>query len=165
MRRGRAHASMGFPEVIVELQRTVNPNQFPEFKLMTLTSLIRVHLPSSVLVHEPTSEGAKLLISELLIKNDRKWFWRSPCSLHSPPPSRSRRKDVRKVTEWINSLDRKVELELSGVYRSYDTWVRYLSAINQLGMPWKSKKASNTLPKDVETSYASKNKGSSGNCQ
>lgn len=37
LRRGRAHAPLSFPEIIVELQRTANPNRFPEFKLLNLT--------------------------------------------------------------------------------------------------------------------------------
>lgn len=55
LRRGQAHASISFPEVIVELQRTAHPNRFPSFEMLTLTIPIRVNLlpSSSALVHKP----------------------------------------------------------------------------------------------------------------
>lgn len=65
--------------------------------------------------------------------------------------------DVRNVTEWIDSLDKKVGLELSSAYRA--------NAIRQHGMLWKAKKASISLAKYLEPIYASKNKGPSVNCR
>lgn len=125
LRRGRAHASISFPEVIVELQKSANPNRFPEFKLLTLTSPIRVHLlpPSSILVHQPRkylkeqSFSSQSSSSKMAVNDPEEL--RVVLTLHLPHDPEEN--DVRKVTEWIDSLDRKIGLELSGVYRANST--------------------------------------------
>lgn len=35
LRRGREHASLSLPELVVELQRTIHPDRFPSFKLLS----------------------------------------------------------------------------------------------------------------------------------
>ncbi|MCJ1346354.1 hypothetical protein MMC31_004570, partial [Peltigera leucophlebia] len=125
LRRGMAHASMSFPEVIVEFQRTANPKRFPEFKLLTLTTPVRVHLlpPSSVLAPQPKKHmkeqsSSSQSSSSKMASSDPEEL-RIVFTLHLPHDPEEN--DVRRVTEWIDSLDSKVGLELSGVYRANST--------------------------------------------
>lgn len=124
-RCGRAHASLSFPELVVELQRTSHPDRFPSFKLLSSQTPVRVHLlpPGSVYVQDPrkhskeqssSSQGS----SSKTIANQHEQH-RVIFTVHLPHhPDEI---DVRKVTEWIDSLDTNIGLELSGVYRSNST--------------------------------------------
>lgn len=116
LRRGRAHASLSFPELVVELQRTSNPNRVPNFKLLTWTYPIRVPLltPSSALVQEPKKHLKEQ--SSLSQNSSSKTTVNDPEQLHViftlHLPQDPEENGVRKVIEWIDSLDRKVGLEL-----------------------------------------------------
>lgn len=124
-RRGRAHASFSFPELVVELQRTSHPDRFPIFKLLSSQTPVRVHLlpPSSFYVQNPRAHSKEQSSSyqgssSNPIANHHEQF-RVIFTVHLPHhPDENY---VRQLTDWIDSLDTDIGLELSGVYLSNST--------------------------------------------
>lgn len=72
--------------------------------------------------------------------------------------------DVRNVTEWMDSLDKKVGPELSSAYRANSTMMVF-ECDKATWYALEGKKASISLAKYLEPIYASKIKGPSVNCR
>lgn len=124
-RRGRAHASLSFPELVVELQQTLHPDRYPTFKLLSSQTPVRVHLlpPGSVYEQNPRAHSKEQSsssqgLSSKTIANHHEQF-RVIFTVHLPHhPDENY---VRQLTDWIDSLDTDIGLELLGVYRSSST--------------------------------------------